>query len=261
MSKPPYKVTPLKGRIDMFDVFQKFKYAVMTEGESFGNLLHDPYMFGEYTSFDIGNLKISYFEPNNSLMFSCNEGTLILELCADKKTGNDYIYYREPDAKQGVGKGTLVAQLAYNGTALQKTPEIHNTDIDKTQYRTQKAFSFDALLEELQTFRMCNVPKTVPVEYEQSVGIVVCDGRLSTLETIQRATDISTFCRELTDEERKIAYKNNEEGYNFRKANDPFFKKENDVYYKSKLEENEEFIIDDDEEEFIIDDDDMDMGI
>lgn len=233
MSKNP-KVTPLKGRVDMFDIFQKFKHAVMTEGEDFCDLLNDPDLFGK--NFNIGQIKISYFEPNTSLMFSCKEGIFFLELCADKETGNDYLYYREPNAKQGTGKGTLVAQISCNGTVLEKMPEIYNTDINELR-ETQKAYSFNALLDEFQTFRRLYVPKTVPAEYEQPIGYFIADGRLPT-ERIFKMQDVLSFCRVLTDEERKIAYKDDAEGEKFRKENDPFYEEK---------EENEPFVLDDDD--------------
>lgn len=245
MSKTP-KVTPLKGRVDMFDIFQKFKHAVMTEGEDFCDLLNDPYLFGKYSDIDIGKIKVSYFEPNTSLMFNCKEGTFFLELCADKETGNDYLYYREPNAKQGAGKGTLVAQISCNGTVMEKMPEIYNTDISQT-CDTPKARSFDALLDEFQTFRRLYVPKTVPTEYEKPIGYIIADGRLPT-DRIAKMRDISNFCRVLTDEERKIAYKDDEEGRQFRKENDPFYERTEEYEKYFKEEENEPFIIDDDDE-------------
>jgi hypothetical protein len=253
MSKKP-KVTPLKGRIDIYDIFKKLQHAVESEDESFYGLLHDETTFHQEDSysclnndFDIGEVKVSYFEPNSSLIFDCKEGMLMLELCADEKTGNDYIYYREPNAKHGVGKGTLVAQLSCNGTVLEKMPEICNTDINVFD-NTAKASGFDAILDELQEFRMKHVPKTVPVEYEQETGIYI-DAKPLGLETFQKVLDVSNFCRVLTDEERKIAYRDDAVGEEFRRKNDPFYKEK----------ENQPFIIDDDEiQPFIEDEKDED---
>lgn len=242
MSNNKMKVTPLKSRndFDLYKAFEKLKSEITTEGREFYETLADR-MFHN-SKFQVGEISISYFEPNNSLRFSCAEGTLTMLLCANERTGDDYIYYREADAPKKSGLGTHVATFSGNGTIKEYTVEAENTDIGLSN-KTQKAYSFKAIINELQDFRRYNIPKTVPVEFENDRNFYT-DYKITGLETIQRVTDAVNFCRVLTDEERKIAYTNTPEGEKFRRENDPFSE---DYIPPSKRNSGNDYDIEEDE--------------